>query len=348
MWIAALTWAGCQRPSAGPPPSVPLGPAAWLKGQLHAHTNRSPDGDAPPQDVAAWYARHGFDFLVFTDHNEVTVAPAGEPCAKMVCIPGVELTQRLWSCEGSSEEPCIPHVNALFVNDPKKLEGWSPLKGPTRLAIYEEEVATTRALGAVAQLNHPNYGRGADAAILSQLVRDGLQFFEVENANGLSRDEGGAGHASTEQIWDTVLSEGLMLYGTATDDAHHFDEARDAGVGSPSMTGGHAWVMVHAQRDASAIREALLMGRFYASTGVALERAGLSADGQALEVEVSHAAGPHRIEVIVAGHTVEVSQSPSLRFALSRAPGQLVRAVVTGAEGKAWVEPVKGQTPRPR
>lgn len=45
-------------------------PPRWLRGNTHTHTLWS-DGDAPPETVVAWYADHGYDFLVLSDHNLV-------------------------------------------------------------------------------------------------------------------------------------------------------------------------------------------------------------------------------------------------------------------------------------
>jgi len=40
----------------------------WLKGNTHAHTLWS-DGNAPPEEVADFYAERGYDFLCLTEHN---------------------------------------------------------------------------------------------------------------------------------------------------------------------------------------------------------------------------------------------------------------------------------------
>lgn len=46
----------------------------WFRGNLHTHTLWS-DGDAAPEAAVAWYAEHGYDFLVLSDHN---ILPEGE------------------------------------------------------------------------------------------------------------------------------------------------------------------------------------------------------------------------------------------------------------------------------
>ena len=40
----------------------------WYRGNTHTHTLWS-DGDAAPEQVTAWYADNGYDFLVLSDHN---------------------------------------------------------------------------------------------------------------------------------------------------------------------------------------------------------------------------------------------------------------------------------------
>ncbi len=42
----------------------------WWKGNTHTHTWWS-DGDSPPENVAAWYREHGYQFLVLSDHNRM-------------------------------------------------------------------------------------------------------------------------------------------------------------------------------------------------------------------------------------------------------------------------------------
>src|SRR5262249_16068024 len=127
--------------SAAPPPSGPR----FLKGQLHAHTNRSLDSDTPPEEAAAWYAAHGFDFAVFTHPNPIPGPPAPP---HPLLIPGVELTQNLPTCDPPPEFGlhCLLHVNALFVTDPSgdAAQGapieWGPLTSLRRTDLYGRAV----------------------------------------------------------------------------------------------------------------------------------------------------------------------------------------------------------------
>lgn len=44
------------------------GEERWWKGNTHTHSWWS-DGDAPPELIAEWYKKHGYQFLVLSDHN---------------------------------------------------------------------------------------------------------------------------------------------------------------------------------------------------------------------------------------------------------------------------------------
>ena len=65
----------------------------WYKGNIHTHTTES-DGDAEPEFVAAWYKDHGYDFLVLSDHNHLTLLDYGDQSDVSIAplmIPGKRL-----------------------------------------------------------------------------------------------------------------------------------------------------------------------------------------------------------------------------------------------------------------
>jgi hypothetical protein len=137
---------------------------------------------------------------------------------------------------------------------------------------------------------------------------------------------------STEALWDAALAHGAMLWGTASDDAHDYE-------GHGKYPPGGGWVMVRARRDPRAILDALAAGRFYASTGVVLERA--EVEGNELVVAVDPAApGSYAIDFIENGRRVDSQHS---RVARRRVPPTgYVRAVVTRSDGaRAWVQPAR-------
>ncbi|MBA3540606.1 MAG: CehA/McbA family metallohydrolase, partial [Deltaproteobacteria bacterium] len=268
-WLMIMGACGApSAPATAPEPAVP-----WLKGQLHVHTNRSGDSETPPAEVAAWYRAHGFDFIVLTDHNVVGGLAPDEVPAGLLVLPGVELTTNLQTCDPpDGDHPCLLHVNALVV-DPEAHGAGVPSAGDAnRERVYVAELALARRLGGIPHLNHPNFHFSASAALIAKLAGDAPLLVEIENQTTDSMNAGDASHPSTQVLWDQALALGATIYGTATDDAHHYADAdRVRARGEPAYTGDRGWVMVHATPEAAAIRAALARGDFYASTGVTLE-----------------------------------------------------------------------------
>lgn len=359
--VAAL---GCDRAPAAPKdsarqaPTEALSPSTeaprFLKGQLHAHTNRSGDSDTPPGEAAAWYAAHGYDFVVFTDHNRITEIPAPPG---MLLLPGVELTQNLPTCEPPPEPglACLLHINALFVTpqggasggarqteqSPGTPASWGEIPSFSRVDLYGRALHRALSLGGLAQLNHPNFHRGADPKVILALARQGLSLMEIANQAVDSDNEGDALHPSTEALWDAVLREGARVYGTASDDAHHYSDA--AGVrarGEIAYEGDRGFVMVRAEKRADRIRAAIAAGDFYSSTGVLLDRFEISPPEIALDVRSSEGAGSVLIEVIADGAVIERVHGARLRFDPRGRGERFLRVRITDAKGrKAWTQP---------
>ncbi len=314
----------------------------FLKGQLHLHSNASGDSQTPPEDVVRWYADHGYDFIVFTDHNRITELPSP---AGMLVLPGIELTQNLETCEPPPEPglACLLHVNALMVGtDTSVLAALPAPQTADRLALYGHAIEVTHALGGIAQLNHPNFHYAADAALITALAGRGLTLLEVANEAVDSNNEGDPRHPSTEAIWDRVLSSGARVWGVATDDAHHYDDAMAVRErGELAHVGDRGWVMVRASRDAASIRRALAEGDFYFSRGV--ELSAVDFDDRALRVAVSERSpGPHRITFIgLDGAVLHQQRGREASYVLPEGDAGYVRAVVRDRQGnKAWTQPV--------
>jgi hypothetical protein len=287
-------------------------PAQWFRGNIHTHTLWS-DGDDYPEMVALWYKDHGYQFLCFTDHNTLLrkerwidrnknkggaaafdklqarfpegwinerTSPAGVAEIRLktfdeirqrfgapgefLLIQGEEISDRLGN---------LPvHLNATNVRD-----AIPPLGGDT---VYDILQRNTDALVAqrertgqpmMIHLNHPNFHYGVTAEDLMR-VR-GENFFEVYNGHPGVNNAGDAEHASTERIWDIILTQRIanlglpLMYGLATDDGHEYHK-----IPSRSSEPGRGWIMVQAtELTAAALIDALDSGRFYASSGVRLD-----------------------------------------------------------------------------
>lgn len=228
----------------------------WYKGNTHTHTLNS-DGDSTPDEVTRWYREHGYQFLVLTDHNFLTSVDALNALhgadEQFLVLRGEEVTDRF------GEKPI--HVNGLNVRE--KVE---PQGGSSVVETVQRNVDAIRRVEGVPHINHPNFRWAITADELKQVQNTRL--FEVFNGHPQVNNVGGGGVPGLEEVWDTILSGGKLLYGIAVDDAHHFKRPWDAKASRP----GQGWVVVRAERlSAEAVLAALEQGDFYASTGVELE-----------------------------------------------------------------------------
>lgn len=289
--------------------------AAWLRGNLHTHTLES-DGDSKPEEVVRWYAEHGYDFLVLTDHDKITRV---EDAAGLVLIPGEEVTDRL------PKKPL--HVNAIGLG-----EAVPPQHGASPVEVLQRNIDAVRKAGALALINHPNFGWAFGAEELLQLEH--ANFLEIASGHPLVNAEG---PPSVESMWDRMLTAGKRIYGVAVDDMHHLKRVWDTDVVLP----GKAWVVVRAEkRDAASILAALERGDFYASTGV--ELADLVATAKSIEVSVREKNLAHyRIQFIgKEGRVLQESAGAAATYAIRGTEGY-VRAKVIDSNGKAaWTQPV--------
>lgn len=324
----------------------------FLKGQLHAHSWGSMDSDAPPNTVVRWYSQRGYDFLVLTDHNRLTRA-AGTP--SMLVLPGVELTLNLRTCEPPPppEKHCLLHVNALVPERPLSRDPWLPEmllpsegrfvveEGFRREDLFGAELDEAARMGAVAQINHPNFHFAADADALVKLAGRGLALIEIANQSHDAQNDGDGGHVSTEALWDRALTRGARLFGTATDDAHDYfgDDVPPAARPPEADTGDRGWVMVRADRTARSIREALARGDFYATTGVLFERLEMSPKRVSVAVEGEE---PVWLEAIGdSGGVYRAEIGRAMTFDPRALGSSYVRLRVTDAKGRhAWTQPV--------
>ena len=97
--------------------------------------------------------------------------------------------------------------------------------------------------------------------------------------------------------------------------------------------------MVHAGKDRNAIRDAMIRGDFYSSTGVVLERIERTADA----LTIRGAAGPYDFAFIgLGGRILARAHGHDATFPLASARGGYIRATVSDALGhRAWVQPIR-------
>jgi hypothetical protein len=230
----------------------------WYRGNTHTHSNNS-DGDSPPDTVAKWYKDHTYNFLVLTDHNKLTSLKELQDFndKNFLLIPGEEVTEYLG-------KKAI-HLNGININ--KLVE---PRHGATVEEILKNDLEAIKEAGGLAQINHPNWRWSfTDKEIIS--LNDGKSrsyLLEVYNICKDCNNYGGGGHISTEEIWDRLLSRGMVVYGIASDDTHCYTGERMDDKPIP----GRGWIMVKARAlTAVNIVKSLESGAFYATNGVTID-----------------------------------------------------------------------------
>lgn len=226
---------------------------AWYKGNTHAHTVLSGHGDTAPDDVAKWYHDRGYNFLILSEHNRFidpdSVHLPADRREDFILIPGEEVTGRK-----------VIHTTAMNIHG---LVDWSA-DHPHKHQIIQSHVDSTIGAGGTPILNHPNFGWAVTADDMRPVER--LHLFELYNGHPHVHNFGDSTHASTEEMWDELLTDGMLIYGVSSDDAHDF-QTWGTGISNP----GRGWVMVRAPSlTPSAITQAMRGGHYYATSGVVL------------------------------------------------------------------------------
>ncbi|MFN7139529.1 MAG: hypothetical protein ACK4UN_09330 [Limisphaerales bacterium] len=136
-------------------------------------------------------------------------------------------------------------------------------------AVLEQRKRTRQPM--FAHINHPNFRWAITAEELMHVRNE--KFFEVYNGHPHVHNDGDQTHASTEKMWDIILTRRLaelnlpVMYGIATDDSHRY-HVNGFGENTP----GQGWIMVRARRLTDKhIIEAMEAGDFYGSSGVRLK-----------------------------------------------------------------------------
>lgn len=206
----------------------------WFKGNLHTHTKRS-DGRLTPEESAALYREHGYDFLSLTDHWKVS-----ETCVHengLLLLSGCEYNFGRMPQEG------VFHVVAVGCEvDP----GVKPEDG------VQGAIDKIHAVGGIADLAHPCWSLNT----VEQLKPlSGVDFTEIFNSvSDLPRNC----RPYSGDVIDKMAVQGYYWKTAAVDDTHWYGEADSC----------RSFIYVKAEE---CTREALLAairaGDFYSSQG---------------------------------------------------------------------------------
>ena len=298
----------------------------WYKGNIHTHTTES-DGDESPEKVVDWYRRYGYDWLVLSDHDHLTLLDHGSGRRRFqrpLLIPGEEVSAQI------KGDTVSVHITAIGIS--RVVE---PIDAGEVVPTIQANVDAVLEAGGITSINHPNFQWSFDHEQIKQVT--GASLLEVYNGNPGTNAYAAPGRFSTEQIWDEVLTAGRVIFGVATDDSHHYHDFHPPSMANP----GRGWVNVRANElSEDAIIQALETGEFYASSGVTLSELELSRDSIGLSIEPE----PDPISVTrFIGRSGRVLDAQVGLQACYRIRGDegYVRAQVTDTRGmKAWTQPV--------
>ena len=242
----------------------------WLKANFHTHggvERKEFCGALPIRDVVDAYAKAGYDVLAMTNHN--AYVPYMEKRDGISLIDGIEYTYNaLDMCFIGTTHFETSYQKAVRLANQQDCY-WTPellemVAGHPSIKIanfwnmeHQELVDKARQWGAFVLLCHPNRARQSYWTL--ELLEKLTGYVGIEILNTDVCLSGGSN--GLRDKWDQLLTRGKVVYGFGNDDFHHWHNL------------GRAFNMVCAKSTGFAdIKEAVEAGRFYASTGLRLER----------------------------------------------------------------------------
>jgi hypothetical protein len=242
----------------------------WYRGNTHVHTVLSGHADTSPEAVAKWYLDRGYNFLILSEHNIFidprTVSLPADRREDFILIPGEEISGLR-----------AIHTTGMNIDG---LVDWT-FGDVSKAGAIQRHVDRTVAAGGQPILNHPNWRWALRDTDILGVNR--LHMFELFNGHPDVNNYGDDTRPSTEAMWDSLLTQGMLIYGVSSDDAHIFQTI------SPDLTNpGRGWVLVRSRSlSPDAITDAMASGDFYASNGVYLAAYERGPEVYAVKVDVT-------------------------------------------------------------
>ncbi len=222
---------------------------------LHCHTTCS-DGRLGPKEAAALYQKAGYDILAITDHRKVTLTESDA----LLILPGIEID---YSLPGQ-----CAHILGLGM-DTEGIRAWNPDGTP------QEGIDLIRDTGGAAILAHPAWSLNTPQFMRSLRNLSGVEIWNSVSTLPLNGDR-----ADSSSLLDvTWASGGRLLPVLATDDTHRYEAefaVASTMIQCPDLS-------------RTSVLDALLHGRFYATTGPELVQVEL-AENRTVRVTCSEAA----------------------------------------------------------
>lgn len=292
-------------------------PGRFWRGNLHTHSNLS-DGHRAPDQVCAFYARNGYDFISLTEHfleryDWPIVDTRPYRTDAFTTIIGAELHPMQDRMELGREWHILA-VGLPFDFAPSPLEETGPELAQRALAA-----------GAYVAAAHPMWYLMTDRDVQALGPVHAVEIYTA----GCHDDNDSA---DSTYMLDLVLEQGMRVTACATDDAHFVPNTHDRAAG---------WVMVKSETlDPDALLGALKSGDYYSSTGPVIHDMQVE-PGKTITVHCSPAERVFLIGARAKYQAVGEQGATEAAFDLSDWPSPWARVVVRDAAGKkAWTNPV--------
>ncbi len=219
----------------------------WYRGNLHTHSHWS-DGDDYLEMIADWYRDHGYQFLLFTDHNvlaegerwiDVEASKGGRQAFEKLKAKFPKLVRERTTEAGKLEVRLSTFLEvAAELNEPGEflliqgeeisdsfdrlplhlnagnvVERISPMKGSSVYDTLQNNVRAVleqRKRTGQTMMVHVNHPNFGYAVTAEDLMRlRGEKFFEVYNGHPAVGNSGDALRPGTERMWDILLTHRL-------------------------------------------------------------------------------------------------------------------------------------------
>ncbi len=314
---ALILLAGCSDPAVHPNP-VPVtihdpyaGGGTWYKANLHLHSTHS-HGLMTAAELAEAYRSAGYGAIAITDHNQYGDQDGGRLAAfqadsvlhdwnnngtahpEHIYGSGVEAYVRDWTVQPPDycKDRWFRPPGTRITDVPIVLSGfeasWGYFGAHFGLVGFPpgavdppqpgyEWLARSRDAGGFAYIAHPGDANGLATRFARGLPLDEFEGLEIMNGVRLT----GAQVADATPLWDSLLTQGHVLWGLANDDAHQYPGAAEQ---YPFVAFD---VVLCLEPTAAGFLDALHRGAFYASTGLEFQELRLT--GATLEVRVPDA-----------------------------------------------------------
>ena len=199
-------------------------PGRWYAGDLHVHSRESGDARPSIDEVAAFAASRGLDFVVLSEHNTVSatqwITGAQARWPALLLVPGIEVT----TYDG--------HAGAFGATE------WVDHRIGQPGSTIEATAAAIHAQDALLIVNHPNLQLG-DACIgcAWDHALDPAEVDALEVITGGWSPVGQLFYDQNIALWEAWLDTGAQIAAVGGSDDHRAGEGTgptDSPIGSPT------------------------------------------------------------------------------------------------------------------